>query len=67
MFTSEQIIRRLADDVAKRGSQTKLAEAIGVSKTYISDILKGKKEPSGRVLLYLGVERILRYVKRNGK
>jgi len=42
----------------KQMSQRQMAMEIGVSEPYLSMVMRGKKPPSPRVLLYLGLERV---------
>lgn len=37
------------------GTLTALADEIGVTKAYISDIYKGRRNPGPRILAYLGI------------
>ncbi len=55
-----QYIQRLVDEA---GSQKDLAEKLGVSAAYLSDVLQGKREPAGKLLDALGVERVVTYRK----
>jgi transcriptional regulator with XRE-family HTH domain len=47
--------------VARQGTQTAAAEALGCSKQYICDVLQGRKEPGPAILYGLGIERIVTY------
>lgn len=42
-------------------TQAELAAAIGVSLPFLNDTLLGKREPSGKVLEFLKLERVVRY------
>ncbi len=42
-------------------SQTAWAKMVGVSQTYVSDVLAGKKEPSGKLLERFNLIRIVAY------
>ena len=61
MLTSDQVVRLLEREVTSRGSQRKLAREIGVSPTFLNDILRRKCEPTGKVLAYLRLERRVQY------
>lgn len=43
--------------VKQHGSQTKAADALGVSGAYLSDLLNGNRPVSARILQQLGLER----------
>jgi transcriptional regulator with XRE-family HTH domain len=45
-------------------TQRQLAQEIGVSPQFLNDILHGKRVPSGKVLDYLGFERVVLYRPR---
>ena len=40
-----------------------LAKRIGVSPTFLCDILNGRREPSGKPVAFLGLTREVRYVR----
>jgi transcriptional regulator with XRE-family HTH domain len=40
------------------GGQTKLAERLGLSRQYISDVINGKRPPSARILAYLNLRKV---------
>lgn len=42
-------------------TQAELAKAIGVSLPFLNDILHDKREPAGKVLEFLGLERVVTY------
>lgn len=42
-------------------TQKALAVEIGVSTPFLNDILNDKREPSGKVLTFLGLERVVTY------
>lgn len=52
---------------ARFRTQAALARAIGVSLPFVNDILNAKREPAGKVLEFLGVERVVTYRKQVGK
>lgn len=45
---------------AARPSQKALAERIGISQAYLSDVLRGRRDPA-HILRRLGYERVIRY------
>ena len=60
-ITSEQVREKLRRKASIMGSQKALAEDLGVSSAFISDILLGKRQPTGKVLECLGLRRVVRY------
>jgi hypothetical protein len=60
-YTADQVRGILRHKACDLGSQKAVAEHLGVSNTFISDILTGKREPTGKVLIWLGLVRVVRY------
>jgi hypothetical protein len=60
-LTAADVRDELREEAAYEGSQAALASLIGISKSHLGDILLGQREPAGKVLAYLGLERILIY------
>lgn len=54
----QQIIQARVD---QEGSQAALARLIGLDATVLSEVRRGIRKPSARVLKKLGYERIVRY------
>lgn len=61
MMDAECVSRMLADEARREGSQRALARKIGVSAAFLNDIIRGKREPSGKPLKYLGLVRLVSY------
>jgi transcriptional regulator with XRE-family HTH domain len=55
-------IRMLRESL--NGSQAEMAEKIGVSPQYLSDVLNEKRGPGDKILAYLGLEKVITYRKR---
>jgi transcriptional regulator with XRE-family HTH domain len=53
-----ELNRRLAGTTQKR-----LAEELGVSATYLNDVLHGRREPGDAILSALGLVREVRHVR----
>lgn len=65
-FTAKQVRDRLWVKIDPRRrpgrhTQMSLAAAIGVSASFLSDVMHGRREPTGKVLKYLGLERVVVY------
>ena len=56
------VIEKLLEMKKELGSQKAVAESVGVSPAYISEILNGTREPGRTVLEALGFERVVMYV-----
>lgn len=63
MLTNQAVVKMLSVHAERLQSQAELARLVGCSRAFINDILKGKREPSGKVLKFLGVERRVLYAK----
>ena len=63
-MTHAKIRQRLRRHVREHGSARALALVIGVSNTYVSEVLNGKREPGPRILAFLGLERHQTYRKK---
>jgi transcriptional regulator with XRE-family HTH domain len=58
----EQVRRILRDRI--RGevkTQKDLAVRIGISPSYLNGVMKGKREPAGKLLDFLRLERVVSY------
>lgn len=59
---AEGVRKLLRMEVAEHGSQKALAARIGVTQAFLSDIINGRREPSGKPLAFLGLRRRVDYV-----
>lgn len=67
-------VRAMLDAMAKElgnprnghGGQKPLAAKLGVSDTFLSDVLNGKREPTDAILLPLGLQRVVIYRRAAG-
>lgn len=61
-FTADDIRRWIRDLLGTTAyTQKTLAASIGVSQQFVSDILKCKREPTGKVLDYFSAVRVVTY------
>lgn len=60
------IIKAIQKEAKRAGSQKALADELGVSDTYLSDVINGRKEPGDAILVPLGWERIVTYRRAKG-
>lgn len=44
-------------------SQAELARRIGVSRSFLCEVVNGKRRPTGKILTYLGVKERVTYIK----
>lgn len=59
-YTHLELIEWLRKDSEKE-TQKALAKRLGISAQYLSDILKGRREPGQKMLDALGLERVITY------
>lgn len=54
-YKTEEVLRRLA---VKQGDRTQkaLAEEMGISDKYLSDVLNGRRDPGPAILQFVGLE-----------
>lgn len=57
----EDVVAMLRREVSLTGSQKMVAERIGISPSWLSDILTGHRVPAGRVLAHLSLKRVAVY------
>ncbi len=62
-MTADKYRAELRKMVSACGTQAALAKKIGVSRSFLNDVLLGKREPSGKVLSWLGFVRVVRYIR----
>ena len=63
LITHEALIAILREQIRCRGGSTLYARRLGVSCAFVSAILTGNKNASGRVLQDLGYERVIAFRK----
>lgn len=61
MLTEQDVLDRLRAAVQAAGSQRAYAEQIGVSQTYLSDVLTGNRAPGEKILNALSLEAVVMY------
>ena len=49
-MTYQQAIVRLREEVAKRGTQVAVAKWLGVTKSHVTDLLHGRRNPGPAIL-----------------
>jgi hypothetical protein len=64
MFSAAQVRELLREEVADWGSQRMVAQRIGISEQYMSDIMLQRREPGPKVAEYFELEAITLYRAR---
>lgn len=58
------IIRKIERIIEERGTQKAAAEFLGVSQQYLTDLLKGRRDPGKKILDKLGLESSVIYTPK---
>lgn len=61
-----EFLEYLSKEVTAAGGQTLYAVKVGISKQYLNDILKGRKEPGMKLLKAIGYKKIVTYEPTRG-
>ena len=59
-MTADQA-RKLLRQKQGAGTQRELAARIGIAESFLSDIYSGNRNPSGKVLKFLGLRKAVEY------
>ena len=62
-LSKAHVLEMLRRKARTAGSQKALAEALGVTPAFLSDVLHGKREPGPTMLRALGLRRVVVYVR----
>lgn len=60
-FNKTDVLTMLRGHISYEKSQKDLAVEMGVSQAYVSDLLKGNRDPGPKVLAFLGLRKIVVY------
>lgn len=63
-MNTDTVLKILRRRIVELGSQTALAAELRVSDAYLSDVLRGRKEPGAKILEPLGLEKVINYQQR---
>jgi transcriptional regulator with XRE-family HTH domain len=65
-ITQEEILEIVREMAKKWDTQKELADQLGISNAYMSDILAGIRPVSGAIARRLGYRRIVKYTREGG-
>lgn len=65
-LSKADLVGLLRQRAKRAGSQQALAETLGVTPAYLSDVLGGRREPGPKILEGLKLRRQFVYVQRRG-
>lgn len=60
-MTKVALMNKIRMRIKRCESQIRAADSMDVSAQYLNDILSGKRDPGGKVLKAMGVERVVTY------
>lgn len=63
-LTQDQVVSRLRAIVKTRGTQSSLANEIGVSRSFLNEVVKGTRPPTGKILDFLGLQSQTVYIHK---
>lgn len=63
-MTEAKVRGILALEIAKAGTALAFANKHGIAPSYVSETLRGRKEPAKKVLDALGLERVVSYRRK---
>lgn len=58
------VIKKIEQIIEERGTQKAAAEFLGVSQQYLTDLLKGRRDPGKKILDRLGLESSVVYTPK---
>lgn len=61
---SEAVVRRTLQMVVEKQTQASLADQIGVSGSFLNEVIRGSRPPTGKILDFLNLERHVIYTKK---
>ncbi len=66
VMTAEAVRELLSAEVAQAATAQAWAAALGLSPSYVSDVLNGRREPGDKMLEVLGLQRVTMYLRAAG-
>jgi hypothetical protein len=60
-YTEAEARELLNEAILKAGSQAAFADSHGISRQYLTDVLKGRRDMSGKILEALGLSKIIEF------
>lgn len=65
-ISEDRVLDMVRLGIKVEGSQKAYAARVGISESYLSDVLKERREISTRILKHLGLERVTTYRRVDG-
>lgn len=62
-LTQDEVVARLHNIIRTR-TQASLADEIGISRSFLNEVIKGTRPPTGKILDHLGLRAQTVYIKK---
>ena len=62
-LTQDEVVARLRA-IVKTRTQSSLADEIGISRSFLNEVIKGTHPPTGKILDHLGLRAQTVYIKK---
>lgn len=66
-MTRDTVIRKLLALIEEKGTAKATAQSLGISQQYLSDVIKGRREPGEKLLSAMGLQSRVVYEARTGE
>lgn len=66
LIPEDKVIGMVQIAIKVDGSQKAFAKRVGLSESYLSDVLNKRRDISPRILKFLGLERVISYRRIDG-
>lgn len=63
-MTEEQVYQLLLEEIGQAGGQRAFAQRVGVTPSYINDVVNKRRLMSDRILSAIGIERVVTHTYR---
>lgn len=60
----DEVTELIRDLIKQEGTQTAAAAKLGIVPPYLSDLLRGKRDPGPEVLSFFGLEKKIIYISK---
>ena len=64
---TEAVVRRILQMAVEKQTQASLADHIGVSRSFLNEVIRGSRPPTGKILDFFNLERHVIYTKKGEK
>lgn len=63
-MTRDTVVKKLLAVIQEKGTGKAAAESLGVSQQYLTDVIKGRRDPGDKILSALGLQSRVVYETR---